>query len=171
MVLLYTVINMLKELLEYKMRKIISSVICMLICLFCFTGCGTGGELDMNSAAQQLMSAGIFDETLTEVNQSVTEKRLELNTGDIESCIAYAGTKAVVDEFVLIKATSGDGAENIKNSFNNHIEKQKKSYESYRPDEVPKLESAVVMTSGNYAVLIVSGDSAKAQKIIKDCMK
>lgn len=153
------------------MRKIISAVICMLICLFCFTGCGTGSELDVDSASQQLMSAGIFDENLTEVSQSVTEKRLELNPEDIESCVAYAGTKAVVDEFVLIKAISGDVAENIKNSFNNHIETQKKSYESYRPDEVPKLESAVVMTSGNYAVLIVSGDSAKAQKIIKDCMK
>ena len=44
-----------------------------------------------NSTAQQLMSADIFDENLMEVKAATTEKRLNLSSDDIESCVSYAG--------------------------------------------------------------------------------
>ena len=153
------------------MKKTISVIICTLLCLLSLSGCGSVKELDIDTASTQLMSAGIFDEDLTEVSNSVTEKRLALDAKNIEVCRSYAGTKAVVDEIVMIKAVSDEAAENVKASFDKHIQSQKNSYASYRPDEVPKLEDAVVMTSGSYAVMVVSKDASQAEKIVKDCFK
>lgn len=152
------------------MKKILSVIISVFICTLVLAGCG-GTNFDADSAVKQLMSAGIFDETLTEVSSSVTQKRLSLSEEDIESCTSYAGTKAVVDEIVLVKVSSSDAAERVKTALDRHIETQKKSYSSYRPDEVPKLDSAVIVSEGGYVILVVSKDSGKAQSIVKGCLK
>lgn len=153
------------------MKKIISFIISAVLCTAVFAGCGGGTEFDADAAVGQLMSAGIFAETLTEVKPEVTKKRLSLSEGDIESCTAYAGTKAVVDELVLVKASSPSAAETVESAFEKHIEAQKKSYSSYNPNEVPKLDSAVIVSESGYVILVVSADSDKAKSIIKDCLK
>ena len=153
------------------MNKRITAFVCAVVCAIGLTGCGGTKEIDINSTAQQLMSADIFDENLMEVKAATTEKRLNLSSEDIESCVSYAGTKAVVDEIVIVKAVSADAAANVKKAFDEHIATQKKSYSSYRPDEVPKLDSAVELAEGNYVVLVVSKDGEKEEKIVKDCMK
>lgn len=152
------------------MKKILSVIISVFICALALAGCGSMG-FDTDSAVEQLMSAGIFDENLTEVSSSVTQKRLSLSEEDVESCTAYAGTKAVVDEIVLVKTSSAEASEKVKAAFDKHIETQKKSYSSYRPDEVPKLDSAVIVSEGGYVILVVSKDSGKAQSIVKGCLK
>ena len=76
-----------------------------------------------------------------------------------------------MDEIVIIKAVSSQAAENVEKSFLNHIDAQKKVYADYNADEMPKLEDAFTAVYGDYAVMVVSKDSAKAQEIIKQNLK
>lgn len=152
------------------MKKILSAALCVMMCILCMS-CGTKGELDAAAAAGELLSAGIFDEELSEVKQSVAQKRVNVSEEDIAECIAYSGTRAVVDEIVIIKAVSADAAENAEEAFKAHIDAQKQVYADYNADEMPKLEDAFTAVYGDYAVMIVSKDSAKAQDIVKQNLK
>ena len=46
------------------------------------------------------------------------------------------------------------------------LDNQKRTYESYAPDEVPKLEGAVVRVRDNILVLCVAADPEKAAKLL-----
>ena len=41
-------------------------------------------------------------------------------------------------------------------------------YSSYNADEVKNLDNAIIKTSGNYAVLCVTNDTAAAEKVLKE---
>lgn len=140
------------------------------MCVLC-AACGSVKELDASTAASQLMSAGIFTENLSEVKQSVAQKRISASEDSIAECTAYSGTRAVVDEIMIIKATSADAAEAVEDAFLSHIEAQKEVYADYNADEMPKLEDAFTAVYGDYAVMVISNDSAKAQDIIKQNLK
>ena len=49
-----------------------------------------------------------------------------------------------------------------------HIQSQIDAYESYMPDEVSRLEDAVVRQDGTYVSIVVSADSDAAQKLLDD---
>lgn len=153
------------------MKKIFTSILCALTLVLCLSGCGGNKQIDMEGLANELMSAGIFDEDLESVSDSITAKRLSISAGAVEEGISYVGTKAVVDEIVILKATNDQGKESIENGIKSHIETQKKSYQSYAPNEVSKLEDCVVISSGNYEILVVSNDNAQAKKIVNNYIK
>lgn len=152
------------------MKKTIITLICTVMCVLC-AACGSVKELDASTAASQLMSAGIFTENLSEVKQSVAQKRISASEDNIAECTAYSGTRAVVDEIMIIKATSAEAAEAVEDAFLSHIEAQKEVYADYNADEMPKLEDAFTAVYGDYAVMVISNDSAKAQDIIKQNLK
>ena len=51
------------------------------------------------------------------------------------------------------------------------MSEQTENFTDYVPEEVPKLNDAVIITSREYAILSVSGDSAKAKDIIEGAFK
>lgn len=130
-------------------------------------GCGAK-TIDVHELASSLASEGQFAEQLTEVSSDITEKRYGIEAADVEECAAYAGTKAVVDEVAVFKAAN---VENVKEQAQKHIETQKDSYSSYRPDEVPKLDDSVVTVSGDYVIVCISEDSSAAKSIIEKYTK
>ena len=48
---------------------------------------------------------------------------------------------------------------------------QKESFADYIPTEVPKIESAILKTSGNYLIYCVADDAAAAQAVIDSYVK
>ncbi len=135
------------------------------------SACGSSAEIDINALSADLMSSDIFSEKLDEVSSSVIEKRLSIDEDQVAEIFGAAGTKAVVDEFAIIKLADGASAADVEKGIENHIEKQKDSYASYKPEEVPKLEDYVLVSSGNYEILVVSDDSSKAKEIINKYTK
>ena len=53
----------------------------------------------------------------------------------------------------------------------NRINDLKIGFEDYNPDEMYKLENAVVKSSGKYVMMVISGDNTKAAEIIKGYLK
>jgi hypothetical protein len=115
-----------------------------------------------------LLANGTYAEELSEVSSQITEKRYALTEDDVEEAVGYAGTNAVVDEIAIFKAKDVDA---VSEKVSEHIDSQIKTYESYRPDEVSKLDDCIVTVSGDYVIVCVSEDSTGAKKIIDEYVK
>ncbi len=148
------------------MKKSIIAVL-LLSASLSLAGCGAK-NINVNELASKLAGEGKFAEELTEVSESVTNKRLALGEGDAAECAAYAGTAAVTDEVMVIKAND---TEKVNEAVEKYIENRTETYSSYRPDEVSKLRDAVVQTAGNCVIVCVSEDPALARKIIDEYTK
>ena len=105
-----------------------------------------------------------FTEELTEVSEDVIVRRYGLDGSDVVYAAGYAGTPAVVDEIAVFETTDTNA---VLEAVNARIESQKTNYASYAPDEVPKLEDAVIAAVGDCVVVCVSEDpSATVSDII-----
>ena len=148
------------------MKKIILSILLTIIC-FAFTGCGAN-EINIEELNSKLLSEGSFSEELFSISADVAMKRYGIEDGEVEECISSAGTAAVVDEITIFKTTNTDA---VKEKAQKHIDSQKNSYSSYRPDEVPKLNDCIIEVSGDYVIVCVSEDSTSAKAIIDEYTK
>lgn len=149
------------------MKKSIIAVLLLLSAALSLAGCGAK-NIDADELASKLAGEGQFAEELTEVSEAVTIKRLALGDGEAEECAAYAGTAAVTDEVMVIKAKD---TEKVSEAVEKYIENRAETYSSYRPDEVPKLSDAVVQITGDCVIVCVSENSALAKKIIDEYTK
>lgn len=148
------------------MKKSIIAVL-LLSSLLTLTGCGAK-NINVDELASKLAEEGQFAEELTEVSETVTNKRLALGEDEAAECAAYAGTAAVTDEVIVVKAKD---IAKVEDAVDKYIQNRTETYTSYRPDEVPKLKDAVIETIGNCVIVCVSEDSALARKIIDEYTK
>ena len=139
------------------MKKLVLGLAAVMMCVS-LAGCG-GKAVDINELASALSSDGKFAEQLTEVSSDIAEKRYMISDGEVEECVSYTGTPAVVDEITM------------KEKAEQHIETQKTTYTSYAPNEVSKLDDCVVETVGDYVIVCVSEDSSSVQSIIDQYTK
>ena len=118
-----------------------------LLCL-ALTACGGGGAVgqtpyDPETAAQALLDSGAFSDALDTVDQ--------------DTAAALYGIDAVL---VL---TDEDAAAAALDGLEARVADQKAVLESYQPDEVSKLDSAIVEQRGNSVLLAVAADAEKAR--------
>jgi len=73
-----------------------------------------------------------------------------------ERVAAYVGGGATADEIIVVKSSSEDDAKGIKESLEKYLTDQKESYADYRPNEVPKLNNAIIKQTGVYVIYCVS---------------
>jgi hypothetical protein len=85
---------------------------------------------------------------------------------DITEAVFYESSGATAEEIAVIKCGSGEGADKVEAALNTRVEEQKEAYTDYVPAELEKLNAAVVVKSGNTAILSVSDDPDKAREII-----
>jgi len=135
------------------MKKLVFGLAAVMMCVS-LAGCG-GKAVDINELASALSSDGKFAEQLTEVSSDIAEKRYMISDGEVEECVSYTGTPAVVDEITIFKTSD---TESVKEKAEQHIEKQKTTY-------------CVVETVGDYVIVCVSEDSSSVQSIIDQYTK
>ena len=148
-----------------KKTHLVGAVI-LSVCML--TACGKKDEIILSELSSKLISEIDFNEQLTELNEDGAARYLYLNPGEYKEITAYVSTNAVVDEFIIIKTSS---ASTVKNKIDSHIEELKREYAEYRPDEVYKLDDAVVETYKDTVTLIISPDNSKAKQVYDNYLK
>ena len=121
-------------------------------------------EIDVaaQSIVDTLQAEGQFSETLSAVDNNMALGRLYvLDAAKIEDAVFYTSSGATAEEIVVIKVNDEAYIETVKSSFDARISDQTEAFKDYVPEEVPKLEDAVIYTNGCYAILCVSEDSSK----------
>lgn len=142
------------------------ALIALLVLLVC--GCGKKEMIEISELSSTLAESVSFSEQLTEIDASNIERRYALNSKDYTEITAFVGTLSTCDEYVIVKT---ENPEAITEKFNKYIEKKREEYKVYRPDEVHKLDSAVIETHNKSVVMIITADSENAIDVYKKYLK
>ncbi|MBR1864391.1 MAG: DUF4358 domain-containing protein [Ruminococcus sp.] len=166
-----------------KIRKTVCVLLAALAVCCSFAACGgndDGGSSDKSTAAVQqdsvkdagavadeIKNAVEFEDDLVEFDSAKIAKILGIEESSYKKAKVYASSSgATPEEIACFDAADKDSASAIKSALDSRLENQKKTFTDYKPEQKPKLDSAVVKVKGESVYYIVSGDSAKAEEII-----
>ncbi len=141
--------------------------------------CGGGARpFDPEATAQALRQApGVFSEELERLDPDVAARQYGLEDYLLrepedpsdpaeEPVVAYCSTGATAEELAVVRFQSDQEAERFETAAWEHIADQKEANESYRPQEMPKLDRAVVERRGESVLILVSADPEAAQAVL-----
>ena len=141
------------------MKKRMLSFLLALALLFGLAGCGaTGGSLDIQALAEDLLKNGEFSDELWKIDDSMVQKLY--NVSDYTQALVYVGSCATAEELALFAFPSEDAAAQGLQKAKDRLESQIADYRTYLPQEVPKLQNAVAEQWGKYVIVCVSPGSA-----------
>ena len=162
------------------MKKILT--LSLIIPALVFSACtnnDTSGTETTTSLTEQQSAAKPLD-VITEVlkiisiaspvaktKDNISDFYQKLDVSKVKDASFYVcGSGAYPDEIAIFEFDSADSAVSGKEALQAHLDSQISSFKDYTPDEMYKLEGALIYTDGNYAVYVACENNAKAKEII-----
>ena len=141
--------------------------------LLSFASCGKKPEKPSSvpQTAQEwadLLSVSVtFDDSMTSIPaRAASLYGIEDSDGYTGDAALYISTMATPEEIAVFRIDPVFTAEKLTELAQARIAHQKETYASYAPQEVPKLDSAVIRVCGDYVIVCVCADNAKAETIL-----
>jgi len=135
------------------------------------TACGTtAGQVPYRAAdAKASVDAGAFSGVMTEVDNEVVPLLFGVEDAAFAECSCYtaSNTSVSADEVTVFVMKDADGASAAVEACRQRVEAQIDSRWDYCPDQVPRLEDAVILQRGN-TVLLAVGDPEKPPQALRD---
>lgn len=135
-----------------------------------FSGCGnkpSTKEFNDDQLAEEILREVSFATPLSEVDDEDAAFMFMLPEDLSVDIDLYMATGTYADEFVIFDTDSADDAEKVKAIAETHISEIKASFSDYLPEEVPKIDNAILITHGEYVILCITDDHEKAASIIQ----
>ena len=132
----------------YQMMKRWIAAALAAVCAFSMAACGgkSGGKEPAAADVVQAVAQGLTFQKVADVSMYTSSSR------------------ATAEEVTVIRMKDAADIQLAQDAIAARIEDQKRSYESYMPDEMPKINNAAVYTHGSYAILVVADDTSGAEK-------
>lgn len=124
-------------------------------------------EFDAAATPKALVDAGVFSEELEALEEDVLLRLYELDESKVTACTGFASTGLTAEEVAVFEMVDETAAKEAEELLQAHLDYQVESNEEYRPQEMPKLEKAVVERRGNTLLFLVAADYAAAQTVLK----
>lgn len=138
--------------------------------LLSFAGCGedkkSNADLDATALAQALLKGNVFSGSLDELPPSKAAAFYGVNGDAVEQAVLYHASGTSKEQIVLIKATDENTAAEMVAVLKGLVAEWIEADTAYAPEEVPKLEKAVLRQSGPWVVLVVANDPDTAAKVV-----
>ena len=132
------------------------------------TACGNQNDAqkttDPQAAFQALLTQLEYDIELKDVGDSGAMYFPDLPEG--ATVKMYAGSGYYADKVALITVSQESEVEAAMNSVKTHVQQLRSQFQSYIPEEVPKIDNAVIWQQGTAIILCISPDYQKAQSVI-----
>ena len=149
------------------MKKRIMTV--LLSALLLLSGCGGGGEKSAYTAEDvtAILDAGAFSGEMEQVDGSVAAGLFGLDASTVEEITCYMAINSSVsaDEVAVFVLTDEEAAQAAESACQSHVESRIESSAQYCPDQVPKLEDAVIRRLGN-TVLLAVGETETLESVL-----
>jgi hypothetical protein len=175
------------------MKKTIIALITAAISLTIFSGCQstddlsitTAGDSTTTTAADETAATAAQSRTASEITAAIVaiapiSEGVEKGVSDLTAYFYDMDTAAILDASYVVCANGAYPDEVLAAQFadeadaiaaqavvEKHLGDQKSTWESYRPDEVYKLENAVVERNGKWLYYIVTSDNDAAAEALK----
>ncbi len=148
-------------------------VLLAVVMVMVLSGCGGSKEIvfGISQAASELLDCGAFTDTLTKCDNDKVVSLYGVDESLLAEYEVYIGTGATAEEIAIFRVKDSKDVETVKASCQSRVDAQKEACENYLPNEMPKLESPVLTTAGNYVILCVSNDNGKVQTVLDGYLK
>ena len=79
----------------------------------------------------------------------------------------YAAGGASAEELAVFTVQSDADAQSVKSLLAERVKERTQAFATYKPDDVPKLENAVIESNGGTVIFCVSGSWKEASALAK----
>ena len=150
------------------MKRALYVLFSLVLIFSILSGCGEKDveNVDFDALSGQLLDSGAFTDLLCPLTKDITASLYGIDEADIENFALFCSTGATAEEIALFKAVDEAAAQRIMDAVEKRITNQITSYENYVPEEVPKLEDAIIRQNGLFIAYITADKSNKAAKIL-----
>ena len=153
------------------MKQLFHIVSALLALCLTLSACGGGGQeaaaFDPDATAQALLDSGAFSDALEEVDTSVAATLYGVDEADIADGVVYMSLSAGAEEIAVLVLSDADAAAAAMEGLEAHVADQRAALENYQPDEVSKLDGAILEQRGNSVLLAVCADAQAARTAIE----
>lgn len=154
-----------------KMKRFAALAAAACLSLSLFAGCSEGGGKTITAptseVAQKLMDTLSFEYPLNELPADAANRLYKLDGEILEEQAVYVGTGgALADEVSVWRVKDEKDAKTVQQAAEQRVENQKVSFKDYVPEEMPKLEKAVITVDGDTVILCVSANPDAAKEVI-----
>ncbi len=153
-----------------KMKRL-TGIIAAGAMIFALAGCGgKKGDFDVTTLGNDLDTKIMYQDTLAAMDLDTAGMFLNLSEVNVTKAAVYEGSGGTAEEIVVLECASEDDAKKAEQVLKDRVSEQIESFTDYVPEELTKLNAAVIKVSGKYAVLSVSDTPDEAKKIIDQYM-
>ena len=143
-------------------------IFAVLTTIFLLMSWGKKREIINSELSREITDNVEFSEQLTQIDTINAQKRYMLSSKDYSEITAFVGTASVCDEFVIVKTSNTEG---IIEDLRSYIDSKKESYKTYRPNEIYKLDNAIIEQYEDAVVMIITADSDDAIRVYEEYLK
>ncbi|MBQ8598512.1 MAG: DUF4358 domain-containing protein [Oscillospiraceae bacterium] len=153
-----------------KMLKILALSLCLLLAL---SACGSSSYISFDDVYNDLTTEISFGANMAEMSEIAAENFYFIYDTDIlEDYVIYMDeSNATPNEIALFRLAKESDRTTVETIVQNRIKDLKIGFEDYNPDEMYKLENAVVKSSGKYVMMVICSDNSKAAEILNGYLK
>ncbi len=155
------------------MGKRMTAALAVLMCLFALAACGSQQQdVYETSDVQAMVDAGAFSVALEEVDgdtafQLCGLSSAGLNREDMTDCAVLCDMGLTCEIGAVFVFSTEEQAASAVTALEDYIQGQITENENYRPEEIPKLESALLDQRGNTVLMAVASDTQAAQGAVE----
>lgn len=151
------------------MKKMLICVLVLSLAIV-FVGCNGDDKKEWTSFTEPLGTSLVeevpFDDEMVAIDMNLISTMYGIDNTNLVDYKVYMASGGTADEIAIFFAKDEEKAAELKEVVNTRVQDQIKVMENYLPDEVSKLENALIYSEGPYVVLCVSGDTEKAKEIV-----
>ncbi len=139
--------------------------------LILFSGCSNNKvELDPASAVEKMSEEITFTDQFAPLDSENANRVYGVDADLVEDSTAMVGSGATAESIAMFKAVDAKSAQDIEKQLEVFIDGYIEGYSDYKPEEVPKLESAIIERKDVYVVLCISADNDAAKTVVSDTL-
>lgn len=161
------------------MKKMILKAIALLLVLCAVLPLAACGKPQEEAHEQTPVNAGDLVDTLLQCVQFDTELTdagdsaalFFQNMPEYALVTMYSGSGYFADELVWITLAQEADAEQALSSVDAHIAQVREQFQNYIPEELDKIDNAVIWNQGAHIIVCITNDYENAAAIIKDPSK
>lgn len=149
-------------------KQMVSALLAALLCLG-LAACGEKTEVspfEADKTPRALMDAGAFSDELEELEETVLLQLYELDESKVTKAVGFASTGLTAEEVAVFEMADEQAAQDAEELLQARLEYQIEANEDYRPNEMPKLDKAVIRRRGSTLLFLVANDYAAAEKAL-----
>lgn len=149
-----------------KLIPLLAALCCLLLCACASQPKEKAPIPEPEALAAELLGSGAFTQELSAVDNAIGCQLYALEESDAPKMRFYCSSSAGAEEIAILPCADDAAAAKAKTECNNRLEQQRMLMKDYKPEEMPKLEKALVLQRGSTVVLCVAADVDKAKAVL-----